>query len=59
MRVEHGSIPAVGYRIETPDLDLAFSGDRGAKGDAFLAFAKGADVLFHEVIHRSLVVTTR
>jgi ribonuclease BN (tRNA processing enzyme) len=58
VRVHHGSVPAVGYRVKTPDLDVAFSGDRGAEGDDFVAFARGADVLFHEVIARSLVVTS-
>lgn len=55
IRVSHGSIPAVGYRIVTPDLDIAISGDRGAEGDDFADFAADVDVLFHEVIHRELV----
>jgi ribonuclease BN (tRNA processing enzyme) len=58
VRVQHGAMPAVGYRVKTPDLDIAFSGDRGVRGDGFTAFATGADVLFHEVIDRSLVVST-
>jgi ribonuclease BN (tRNA processing enzyme) len=56
IRVNHGGMPAVGYRVRTPDLDIAFSGDRGAHGDRFPAFAKGADVLFHEVFHREVVL---
>jgi ribonuclease BN (tRNA processing enzyme) len=56
LRVQHGGVPAVGYRIRTPDLDLGFSGDRGAHGDRFAGFVKGADVLFHEVIDRSTVL---
>lgn len=59
IRVHHGTIPAVGYRVRTPDLDIAFSGDRGNRGDGFTAFARGADVLFHEVIHRALVVAAQ
>jgi ribonuclease BN (tRNA processing enzyme) len=56
IRVKHGAIPAVGYRVKTPDVDIAFSGDRGATGDGFTAFAKGADVLFHEVIYKDVVL---
>jgi ribonuclease BN (tRNA processing enzyme) len=56
IRVHHGSIPAVGYRVRTPDVDIAFSGDRGASGDGFPAFAKGADVLFHEVIQKEVAL---
>jgi ribonuclease BN (tRNA processing enzyme) len=56
IRVHHGSIPAVGYRVRTPDVDIAFSGDRGASGDGFPAFAKGADVLFHEIIQKDVVL---
>jgi ribonuclease BN (tRNA processing enzyme) len=55
IRVQHGDLPAVGYRVTTRDLDIAFSGDRGTRGDDFADFARGADVLFHEVIHRPLV----
>lgn len=56
-RVKHGGMPAVGYRIRTPDVDMVFSGDRGRKGDNFASFAKGADVLFHEIIAEGLVVS--
>lgn len=56
LRVNHGGVPAVGYRIRTPDLDLVFSGDRGARGDGFASFSKGADALFHEVLDRATVL---
>lgn len=49
IRVNHGSMPAVGYRVETPDLTVVFSGDRGDRGDELARFARGADVLFHEI----------
>jgi ribonuclease BN (tRNA processing enzyme) len=55
-RVDHGGLPAVGYRIRTPDLDVALSGDRGPKGDRFPMFAKGADALFHEIIDLDIVL---
>jgi len=54
-RVNHGSIPALGFRIRTRDLDIVISGDRGPRGDAFVAFARGADVLLHEIILPDLV----
>ncbi len=56
IRVKHGGIPAVGYRIRTPDVDIAFSGDRGANGDSFPSLVKGVEVLFHEIIDRDLVI---
>jgi ribonuclease BN (tRNA processing enzyme) len=56
IRVQHGSMPTVGYRIRTPDVDLAFSGDRGAHGDRFRSFARGAEVLFHEIIDKTTVL---
>jgi ribonuclease BN (tRNA processing enzyme) len=56
-RVVHGELPAVAYRVRTSDVDVVFSGDRGARGEsAFAEFAKGADAMFHEIIHRELVV---
>jgi ribonuclease BN (tRNA processing enzyme) len=58
IRVTHGGMPSVGYRVRTPDLDLVFSGDRGYGHDRFASFAKGADAMFHEIIDRELVVRT-
>jgi ribonuclease BN (tRNA processing enzyme) len=55
IRVNHGPVPTVGYRFKTPDLDVVFSGDRGALGDFFVQLAKGADLLFHEIIDIELV----
>lgn len=55
-RVHHGSITSVAYRIRTADVDIVLSGDRGTEGqDEFIAFAKGADLLFHEIIDRKLI----
>lgn len=56
VRVQHGAMPSLGFRIRTPDVDLAISGDRGVGRDGFTEFAQGADALIHEVIHRPLVV---
>ena len=56
IRVNHGKIPTVGYRFKTPDLDVVFSGDRGDRGDELVTLAKGADVLFHEIIDIDVVL---
>ncbi len=37
-------------RFETPDRVVVFSGDTGPCGDVMADFAKGADILVHEVI---------
>ncbi len=50
LRVQHGLVPAVAYRFQTPDLDVTFSGDRGGEDD-IVNFAKDTDVLVHEVLH--------
>jgi ribonuclease BN (tRNA processing enzyme) len=56
VRVHHGGIPSLAFRIRTPDVDLVLSGDRGPRGDSFVRFARGAELLFHEIIDRRLVV---
>ena len=38
------------FRFDTPDRVIVFSGDTGPCGDALADFAKGADILVHEVI---------
>ena len=43
------------YRFETADKVVVFSGDTGACGDALVKFAKGADILVHEVASLPLV----
>ncbi len=50
IRVNHGLVPSVAYRFRTPDRDIVFSGDRGGEDD-IAGFARGADVLVHEVLH--------
>lgn len=48
-RVRHGTWPnAFGYRFTTPDRVIVISGD-AAPDDAVENFAKGADILIHEV----------
>ena len=47
--VVHGTWPnAFGYRFTTPDRVIVVSGD-AAKSDTVEAYAKGADILVHEV----------
>ncbi|HRW36222.1 MAG: MBL fold metallo-hydrolase [Acidimicrobiales bacterium] len=55
VRVQHGAMPSLGFRVATSDVDVAISGDRGAGRDGFAAFAAGADAIVHEVIDRPLV----
>ncbi len=38
------------FRFETPDRVIVFSGDTGPCGNVLPEFAKGADILVHEVI---------
>jgi ribonuclease BN (tRNA processing enzyme) len=57
IRVHHGEIPSVAYRVKTADLDLVVSGDRGSGGDQLVEFARDADVLMHEIIDRKLVTS--
>lgn len=49
--VEHPPVsPALGYRIDTPDRSIAFSGDtRPCEG--LVELARDVDVLVHEVMH--------
>jgi ribonuclease BN (tRNA processing enzyme) len=56
IRVNHGNIPAVGYRIKTVDLDIALSGDRGTRGDHLARLIEEPDVLLHEITDTSLVI---
>lgn len=51
--VPHGEIrPALGYKITTEDRTIVVSGDTGFSTD-LMEKAKGADLLFHEVISAS------
>jgi len=56
VRVNHGAMPSVGYRIKTVDLDIAFSGDRGTRGDHLDRLIADADILLHEIIDTALVI---
>ena len=48
--VEHGAAkPAFGYRFDTDDRSIVFSGDT-RPSDTLIAAAKNADILVHEVV---------
>ncbi len=47
--VTHGrAVPALGYRFDTPDGSVVFSGDTTVNDD-LIALAQGADILVHQV----------
>jgi len=49
VRVRHGrAVPALGYRFDTPDGSVVFSGDTTVTED-LIALARGADILVHQV----------
>ena len=53
--VDHGAArPAYGYRIDTDQRSVVFSGDT-APSDNLVRVAKGADILVHEVISTAAV----
>lgn len=43
--VPHGPVPALAYRIRVGQQSIVFSGDQNGNSDAFIDFARGADVL--------------
>lgn len=55
--VDHAPVfPAFGFRLDTADGSVVFSGDTGFSGSPNLVkLARGADVLVHEVIDRRWV----
>jgi ribonuclease BN (tRNA processing enzyme) len=46
----YGSQKSYAFRFQTPDRVIVFSGDTGPCGQVMANFAKGADILVHEVI---------
>jgi ribonuclease BN (tRNA processing enzyme) len=53
--VDHAPMwPAFGYRFDSDDGSIVFSGDTG-RNDNLIKLAKGADILVHEVIVTSFV----
>jgi ribonuclease BN (tRNA processing enzyme) len=48
VRVPHGSMPAVAYRVDGPGGSLCFTGDISGTDDGLVALAQGADILIHD-----------
>lgn len=46
--VDHGGVPALGYRIEHAGRSIVFSGDATDKTDNLAELAHGADLLVHD-----------
>ncbi|MFO1400770.1 MAG: MBL fold metallo-hydrolase [Steroidobacteraceae bacterium] len=46
----HGWQKSYAFRVQTPDKVVVFSGDTGDCGKQLVEFARGADILVHEVI---------
>ena len=47
-------IPALAYRIDTPDRSIVISGDTGPS-DTLVTWAKDVDILVHEVVDMSFI----
>ncbi|WP_117002028.1 MULTISPECIES: MBL fold metallo-hydrolase [Cysteiniphilum] len=43
--IPHGNVPALAYRVESNYGNIVISADQNGSNDAFIDFAKGADVL--------------
>jgi ribonuclease BN (tRNA processing enzyme) len=43
--VPHGPVPALAYRINIGQKSIVFAGDQNGSSDAFIEFARGANVL--------------
>ncbi|MEM1433987.1 MAG: MBL fold metallo-hydrolase [Pseudomonadota bacterium] len=54
--VNHGSVPALAYRITMGDQTLVFSGNFNNEKDTLVAFAEGADAL---VLHHAIPESAR
>jgi len=45
LRIPHGNLPTLAYRIETRGVSVVFSSDQNGSDPKFIDFAKGANVL--------------
>lgn len=43
--VPHGIVPALSFRLKTPQISVVFAGDQNGNSEAFVEFARGADLL--------------
>ena len=46
--INHGPVPAVGFRIDYKGYSIAYSGDTSSKTNNMIALSKGADLLIYD-----------
>jgi ribonuclease BN (tRNA processing enzyme) len=49
--IPHGNLPALAYRVKTPNVSVVFSTDQNGTNPKFVDFAKGANIL---VMHMAI-----
>ncbi|EED31328.1 metallo-beta-lactamase superfamily protein [gamma proteobacterium NOR5-3] len=60
MVVSHGPVPTLAYRIEVDDKVVVFAGDQDGRTDAFVDFARDANLLvLHMPIHEAAGAAAR
>lgn len=53
--VPHGIVPAIAYRVRVRDKEIVFASDQNGNDDAFVEFARDADVLvMHMVVPENI-----
>jgi ribonuclease BN (tRNA processing enzyme) len=50
LRVPHGIVPTVAFRVSAGDVSLVFSSDQNGSDPAFVEFAKGANLLVMHMV---------
>ncbi len=50
MRVPHGIVPAVAFRVKAGDTTIVFASDQNGSDPAFVDFAKGASILVMHMV---------
>ncbi len=50
MRVPHGIVPAVAFKVTVGDEVFVFAGDQNGSNEAFVEFAKGASILVMHLV---------
>lgn len=56
LRIPHGNIPTVAYRVQTRDVSIVFSSDQTGTDPRFIDFAKGANLL---IMHLAIAAGAR
>jgi ribonuclease BN (tRNA processing enzyme) len=55
MGIPHGNVPALAYRVQTPEASVVFSSDQNGTNPRFVEFARGADIL---IMHLAIAAGT-